>query len=114
MSHGSVVTEDGACLDVTMYGFWGGRFEKAYVDVKVFNPCTRSNQNSSLGSVYQWYEQEKRRQYEQRVRKVEHATLTPLVMSSLGGICSSATTVYKRLASVINNKRNVEYTVTIN
>ena len=29
MSQRSVITEDGAHLDVAMYGFWGGRFEKA-------------------------------------------------------------------------------------
>ena len=27
-----------AWLDVAMYGFWGGRFEKAFVNVRVFNP----------------------------------------------------------------------------
>ena len=32
LSHRSAITEDGARLDVAMYGFWGGRFEKAFVD----------------------------------------------------------------------------------
>ena len=39
MYHRSAITEDGARLDIAMYGFWGGRFEKAFLDVKVFNPC---------------------------------------------------------------------------
>ena len=43
LSHCSAITEDGARLDVTMYGFWEGRFEKAFVDVRVFNPSTQSN-----------------------------------------------------------------------
>ena len=30
--------EDRAHLDVAMYGFLGGRCEKSYVDVEVFNP----------------------------------------------------------------------------
>ena len=35
-SHRSAITEDGARLDVAMYGLWGGRFEKAFVDVRVY------------------------------------------------------------------------------
>ena len=29
-------TEDGAHLDISANGFWGGRCEKTYIDVKVF------------------------------------------------------------------------------
>ena len=39
MSHNTAITDDGARLDISMYGFWGGCFEKAFVDVTVFNPC---------------------------------------------------------------------------
>ena len=38
-SHRSAITDDGAGLDVAMYGFWGGRFEKAFVDVRVLTPA---------------------------------------------------------------------------
>ncbi len=31
-------TSEGARLDIAMNGFWGGRFEKTFVDVRVFNP----------------------------------------------------------------------------
>ena len=34
----SAITEDGARLDVAANGFWGGRFERAFFDVRVFNP----------------------------------------------------------------------------
>ena len=67
MSHNTAVTEDGARLDVAMYGFWGGRFEMAFVDVRVFNPCAQSNRRSPLASVYRRHEQEKKRHYEERV-----------------------------------------------
>ena len=50
MSH---IVDYGACLDVAMYGFWGGCFEKAFVDVRVFNPCAQLNrQKNPLASVY--------------------------------------------------------------
>ena len=39
MSHRSAITEAGARLDVAMYGFWGGRFEKAFLDVRVSTPA---------------------------------------------------------------------------
>ena len=90
-------------------GFWGGRFEKAFVDVRVFNPCTQSNRRSPLASMYRRHKQEKRRQYEQRVREVEFATFIPLVMSVTGGMGRGATTCFKRLASMISEKRNSVY-----
>ena len=31
MLHGSANVEDGARLDVAVHGFWGGRFEKAFL-----------------------------------------------------------------------------------
>ena len=31
-------TDDGARLDISAAGFWGGHHQKAYFDVKVFNP----------------------------------------------------------------------------
>ena len=55
------------------------------------------------------YKQEKRRQYEQRVCEIEHAIFTTLVMSATGGMGRAATTFYKRLASMISEKRNTEY-----
>ena len=65
LSHRSAITEDGARLDVAMYGFWGGRFEKAFIVVRVFNPSAQSNRCALLSSVYRKHEQEKRRQYDQ-------------------------------------------------
>ena len=65
--------KESARLDVVMYGFWESRFEKAFLDVRVFNPCTQSNRWSPLTSVYR----QKRQQYEQRVREVAHATFIP-------------------------------------
>ncbi len=44
----------------------------------------------------------------------EHATFTPLVMSATGGMGCAATTFYKRLASMIAEKRGTAYAVTLN
>ena len=34
----SANVSEGARLDIAMNGFWGGRFERSFVDVRVFNP----------------------------------------------------------------------------
>ena len=36
-------TRDDARLDIGMNGFWGGRFERSFVDVRVFNPFVRTS-----------------------------------------------------------------------
>ena len=52
MSQLSGIDENGASLDVAMYGFWGGSLEKAYVDVRVFNPSAQSNRHGPLSVTY--------------------------------------------------------------
>ena len=49
---------EGARLDVAMNGFWGGRFDRTFVDVRVFNPHADSNKTSSLSSIYLKHESE--------------------------------------------------------
>ena len=114
ISHRSANTEVGARLDVAMYGFWGGRFQKAFLDVRVFNPSAQSNRHGSLAVVYRRHELEKKRQYEQRVRDVERASFTPLVMSTMGGMGKAASTFYKRLTSMLSEKRDISYEKTMN
>ena len=75
--HATANIQDGARLDIVASGFWGGRFERTYYDVRVFNPFAPSNQHSQPESVYCRHENLKRRLYEQRVREVEHASFTP-------------------------------------
>ena len=39
LSHNSAITDKGPRLDVPMNDIWGGQFEKAILDVRVFNSC---------------------------------------------------------------------------
>ena len=114
MSRSSAINEDGARLDVAAYGFWGGRFEKAFMDVRVFNPSAQSNRRGPLASVYRRHELEKKWQYDQRVREVEHATFTPLGYVSHRRNGQIGYNLYKRLASMISEKRDTPYSQTIN
>ena len=79
-----------------------------FLDVRVFNPFAQSNRVSSLTSTYQRHEKEKRH-YGQRVRDIEHAIFLPLVFSASGGMGKSATTFYKRVASLVSEKTKVPY-----
>ena len=109
MAHQTANTDDQSRLDIAASGFWGGRFERAFFDVRVFNPSAQSNQQASLSSTYRCHEMEKKRSYEQRICEVEHSTFTPLVLSSTGGMGKAATTFYERLSSMFSEKRDVPY-----
>ena len=112
--HGaSAIIEDGARLDIAADGFWGGRRERSFFDVRVFNPHAPSNCQQSLAGTYRKHERAKIRAYEERVREVEHGSFTPLVMSLTGGCGNAASVVYKRLASMLAEKRDQPYSTTL-
>ena len=105
--------QDGARLDVAMSGFWGGRYERSFCDVRVFNPHAPSNRNSNLASCYRRHERLKKNSYEQRIRDIEHASFTPLIFSATGGLGNEAKTFYKRLASLLASKWDNSYSSTM-
>ena len=59
----SANTDDGARLDIVASWFWGGRFERTFFDVRVFNPHARSNRQQSLPATFRRHEREKQRRY---------------------------------------------------
>ncbi len=105
--------QDGARLDVSANGVWGGRHQKTYFDVRVFNPLAPSNRNQSLPAVFRKHEKEKKRAYQQRIQDVKHSSFTPLVLSVTGGMGVEATTFYKRLASLLSHKWDSPYSKTL-
>ena len=109
----STSTVDGAQLDIAASGFWGGRFERTFFDVQVFNPNVQSNRLSSLPSLYRRHERQKRHKYEQRIRDVERATFCPLIWSTSGGAGPAATSFLKRLADQISARTDEAYGTTI-
>ena len=112
LSHATAISDDGARLDIAANGFWGGRFERAFFDVRVFNPHAPSNRQP-LPACYRKHENLKKCAYEQRVREIERGSFTPLVMSLTGGMGNAASVCYKRLASLISAKRDASYSCTM-
>ena len=76
--------EDEAILDIKARGFWG-REEMAFFDVRIFNPFARSHINTNLEAVFRQNEVLKKKEYAERVIRVEHGTFTPIVLSAYGG-----------------------------
>lgn len=113
MNHQSAKMDDNCRLDVKCRGFWSGS-QDAFFDVRVFNPLASSHQSASIQAIYKAQEQEKKRAYDQRVREIEHGSFTPLVMSITGGMSSSATIFYSRLAGMISEKRSEAYSKVMN
>ena len=109
----SAIREDGARLDVAAESFWSTDRQRAFFDVRVFNPFAQSHRNTPLTQCYKKNEQEKKRAYDERVREVEHGTFSPLVFSTSGGMGATANVVYKRLASMIAEKQDQPYSRTI-
>ena len=105
--------ELGARLDVAAQNFWGKDHQTAYFDVRIFNPFAQSYANSSMSKCYRKHELDKKREYEERVREIEHGSFSPLVFSTAGGMGPIATTVYKRIASLIADKRQEPYSTTL-
>ena len=107
-TYSTAIAEDGACLDISADGFWGGQHKRTFFDVEVFNPTASSYKTTPVSSLYRRFE-EKRRKYEQRIREVEMGSFVPLVFSTFGGMSGCTNVVYKRLAYLLSLKRGVPY-----
>ena len=113
LRHRTANREDGARLDIVAENFWGRDRQNAFFDVRVFNPYALSHLGTTLVQCYRRNEQEKKRTYEERVREVEHGSFSPLIFSTSGGMGPIATVVYKRIATLIAEKRNQPYSRTL-
>ena len=79
--HKTANSENGAWLDIAADNFWGNDRQRAFFDIRVFNPHAPSYRNKSPMQRYKLNEQEKNRAYKERVREIEHGSFAPLVFS---------------------------------
>ena len=77
------------------------------------NPSAPTNRSQRMTAIHRTYEQEKYRAYEQRVREIERASFTPLVLAASGGMGKAATIFYKQLAGLLAQKRHQPYSTTM-
>jgi len=97
-------TQENARLDISARGFWT-RGERAFFDIRVFDPTAPSYINQTLEAAHKRQENEKRRAYEERIINIEHASFTPLVFSVTGGMSTGTLKTYSRLAEMLADKR---------
>ena len=86
LTHRTANREDGARLDIVAESFWGRDRQRAFFDVRVFNPFAQSHVNTTITQCYRKNELEKKRSYDERVREIEHGSFSPLVFSTSGGM----------------------------
>ena len=94
--------------DISARGVWS-RYEKTFFDVKVIHPTAESHMRKSLGALYSEGEAEKKRKYNDRIINVEHASFTPLVFLTTGGMAPESSRLNKRIAELQTDKTNEAY-----
>lgn len=98
-------TNQEARLDVSARGFWV-RGQRAFFDARIFYPFAPSYRTLSVKATHLRHENEKRRNYNERVLQIEMGSFTPLVFSTSGGMAPECSKFYSRLAELISEKRN--------
>ena len=97
--------------DIRARGFWT-KGQQAFFDVRVFDPNASSHLNQTMQQCYAKNENEKKRNYNERIMKVDNGTFTPLVFSLYGGMSRECCTFYNRLADMIAEKRKTPKSIT--
>ena len=105
--------KNNARADIAASGFWSPS-HRSFFDVRVYNPFASVYSKSKLKACHRRNELEKWRQFEERIRTVEHGSFTLLVFTTAEGMGQLATTFYKLLASLISNHCTKPYSQVLN
>ena len=111
MPKGSITSNE-ARLDVSARDFWIP-YQKAFFDIRVFNPLAGRYGNMSIEKAHEINEKEKKA-YNERVIQIEHGSFTPLVFCSNGGKGRECRRFYQRLSQMIAEKRRLNYNIVTN
>ena len=79
--------------------------QTAFCDVKVFNPVARCHLHHRLSDVLEKNENEKKREYNQRILQVKHESFTPLLFSYFGGMNRECSRFFSHTAERLVNRR---------
>ena len=103
LNHGTNKAPD-SCSDVHARSFWE-RQRSAFFDVQVCHPNADAYRELTPKQIYKKNENEKKKQYAERVKEMEQATFTPLVFMTTGRIADECVKYHSRLAGLIANKK---------
>ena len=95
-------------LDIHARGFWE-RQRSGFFDVLVCHPNVDSYRDLTPKQINKNHENEKKRQYAERVMEIEQGTFTPLVFTTIGGKADECLKYHTRLEELIANKKGESY-----
>ena len=101
-------TKNDARLDLKARGFWR-RGQTAFFDVRVTHVNSDTNKNKNTKKIFREHEEAKKREYMQRVLEVEHASFTPLIFGSNGGMGEEGQRFVSALSNKLAFKQNEKY-----
>ena len=99
--------EDEARLDVRASNFWW-KGQEALFNFRVLYPIAPSYRQRT-SSLYRMHELEKKREYAERVRKVERGAVTPLFFASTGGMARECTICFKRITDILSDRKKMSF-----
>ena len=97
-------TSNQAKADVSARVFWING-QTTFCDMRVFNRLAICHLHHSLPAVHKKYENEKKRENNQRILQVEHGSFTPLMFSCFGGMSRGCSRFFSYTAERLNNRR---------
>ena len=112
-------TMSGRLASIYYYYYYAARglwstFERTLADVRIFNPNSESYLAQTLAQLYTQHENQKKRQYLNRVLQIEKGSFSPLVFTTTGGIAPEAIRFLKRVAEKISAKTREKYSQVMN
>ena len=111
LNHGANKVPD-ARLDIHARNFWM-RQRFAFFDVRVCHPNADSYRDLTPKQINKKHENEKKRQYAERVMEIEQGTFTPVVFTTTGGMADECVRYHSRLAELIADKKGESYSSAI-
>ena len=99
---------EGARLDIKAKSFWQ-HGQTAFFDVRVTHVNSKTQQQKDTKTIFRNHEQEKKREYLERILQVENGSMTPLVFGTNGGLGEECQRFLQHLAKKICAKSGEEY-----
>jgi hypothetical protein len=108
MYYKSAITTDDARSDVRVRGFWGNK-QNAFFEMRYFYPFASSYNSKSLDSCFKSIAQTRKREYEERIVRVDNGSFTPMIMTTTGSMGPQMQIAVKHAARLLATKRNEPY-----
>ena len=100
--------DPGARADLMVRGFFQ-KYRCTFFDMKVAYPAAASYFDKEPAQLYKLLEDSKKREYRQRIAKVEDGDFVPMVMLSTGSMGPEMAMAVKRLCRMIAEKEKRDY-----